>query len=84
MVGISSLRFATCNTGVCAVQVSLDFWYLNPNKMKTRQNSKNHWLYSLWWIPYVLKFYDVYLSLFCCENGCVMINEVMEEWHSRG
>jgi hypothetical protein len=44
MVGISSLRFATCNTGVCAVQVSLDFWYLNPNKMKTRQNSKNHWL----------------------------------------
>jgi len=40
-------------------------------------------------IPYVLKFY-VYWSLFtlegtcnvlCCENGCVMINEVMEEWH---
>jgi hypothetical protein len=43
------------------------------------------------WIPYVFRFYDVYLSLFaledtcnvllCCENGCMMINEVMEEWH---
>jgi len=54
----------------------------------TRQNNPPKIAGHGTWIPYVLKFYDVYLSLFtledicnvlCCENGCMMINEVMED-----
>jgi len=62
---------------------------VSESKKKKRQDKTPKITGYSTWILHVLKFYDVYLSLFtlegtcnvlCCEDECmIMINEVMED-----